>query len=102
MAIQLKKIITEIGNSILTAYFLVMMAVYPFYIKNGYREIGNVKYYFFRNVSLVMVGMMLIIAVCIFLLQRKEVSVTAHYKRMSGTDWFVYGYFISLLLSYLF
>ena len=98
----MKKIIAEIGNSILTAYFLVMMAVYPFYIKNGYREIGNVKYYFFRNISLVMAGMMLIIAVYSFLLQRKEVSVTARYKRMSGTDWFVYGYFISLLISYLF
>ena len=102
MAIQLKKIIAEIGNSILTAYFLVMMVVYPFYIKNGYREIGNVKYYFFRNISLVMVGMMLMIAVCLFLLQRKEVSVAAHYKRLSGTDWFVYGYFISILLSYVF
>lgn len=98
----MKKIIAEIGNSILTAYFLVMTVVYPFYIKNGYREIGNVKYYFFRNISLVMVGMMLMIAACLFLLQRKEVSVAAHYKRMSGTDWFVYGYFISILLSYLF
>ena len=97
----MKKIIAEIGNSILTAYFLVMMVVYPFYIKNGYREIGNVKYYFFRNISLVMAGMMLIITVCFFLLQRKEISVMAHYKRMSGTDWFVYGYFISILLSYL-
>lgn len=98
----MKRIIAEIGNSILTAYFLVMMAVYPFYIKNGYREIGNVKYYFFRNISFVMVGTMLMITVCLFFLQRKEVSITTHYKRMSGTDWFVYGYFISLLLSYSF
>lgn len=99
---QLQKITAEIGNSILTAYFLVMMILYPLYLKNGYMEIGNVKYYFFRNVSLVTVGIMLIIAAWDILLQRKEVSIIAHYKRLSGTDWFVYGYFISLLLSYLF
>lgn len=98
----MKKIIAEIGNSILTAYFFVMMVIYPFYIKNGYQKIGNAKYYFFRNTGLVMVGMMLMITVCLFILQRKEVSVAAYYKRMSMTDWFVYGYFISLLLSYSF
>ncbi|MCM1253020.1 MAG: O-antigen ligase family protein [Clostridium sp.] len=99
---QLRQMTAEIGNSILTAYFLVMMVLYPLYVKNGYQEIGKIKYYFFRNISLVTLGMMLLVAAVSFWLQRKEVPITTHYKRLSKTDWFVYGYFVSILFSYLF
>ena len=90
----------EIGNSILTAYFLVMMLVYPFYLKNGYQEIGDVKYFFFRNISLVTVFVMLCVTAGILFLQGKNLSITAFYKRLSITDWFVYGYLVLVLLSY--
>lgn len=97
---KIQKIAAEIGNSILTAYFLVMMLVYPLYMKNGYQEIGNVKYFFFRNTSLVTVFCMVCVTAGIFLLRRKDLSVTAFYKRLSVTDWFVYGYLVFILFSY--
>ena len=97
-----KEITAEIGNSVLTAYFLVMMILYPLYIKNGYQEIGNVKYYFFRNVTLVTIGIILLLTICSFLLQRKEITMAMHYKRLSIADWFLYAYLLSLLFSYLF
>lgn len=98
---QLREITGEVGNSILTAYFFVMMVLFPLYIKGGYLEIGNAKYYFFRNVSFVTAGILLIIMICRLFLQKENFHVTAYYKSLSVTDWFVYGYFISLLLSYL-
>ncbi len=97
---KLRGAAAEIGNSILTAYFLVMMLVYPFYLKNGYQEIGDVKYFFFRKISFVTVFLMLCITVVIFLLKRENLSITAFYKRLSITDWFVYGYLLVLLISY--
>ncbi len=97
---QLHKIAAEIGNSILTAYFLVMMLVFPFYMKNGYQEIGDVKYFFFRKISLITIFLMLCVTAGLYCLRGKKPSVTAFYKRLSGTDWFVYGYLVLLLLSY--
>lgn len=97
---QLWEAAVEIGNSILTAYFLVMMLVYPLYIKNGYQEIGDVKYFFFRKISLITVFMMLCVTICVFVLRRKKFSVMAFYKGLSATDWFVYGYLFLILLSY--
>lgn len=96
-----EEIAVLVGNSIMTAYFLVMMVLFPLYIKGGYQEIGNVKYYFFRNTSLAVAGMMLIIIGSRFFLQKERSSLIAYYKSLSVTDWFMYGFFISLLLSYL-
>lgn len=98
---RIQSIAAEIGNSILTAYFLVMMLIYPLYMKDGYQEIGDVKYFFFRNISLVTVFCMLCVTAGIFLLQGKNLSITAFYKRLSITDWFMYGYLVLVLLSYI-
>lgn len=99
---KLQLAVLEIANSILTAFFLVMMVVYPLYVKGGYLEIGDVKYFFFRNVSLVSMGIMLIVVLCFVLLHGETWSIADHYRNLSGTDWFVYGYLIAVLLSYLF
>lgn len=92
----------EIKNSILTAFYFVMMIVYPFYIdtESGYEVIGDTKYYFFRNVSILVVVIMLLIVMIDFLCRREKIRIVEHYKKLSGTDWFVYGYLIAVLLSY--
>lgn len=98
---RMREMFLVIGNAVLRAYFFVMMIIYPFYFRGGYQEIGNAKYEFFRNISVVTAGVMLpIIGVCV-LLQFLEGSLAEHYKRLSVTDWFVYGYLLSVLLSYL-
>lgn len=92
----------EIKNSILTAFYFVMMIVYPLYInvRSGYEVIGDTKYYFFRNVSILVVATMLLIVMIEFLCRREKIRIAEHYKKLSGTDWFVYGYLIAVLLSY--
>lgn len=99
-----REAVREAANGILTAYFVVMMAVYPFYIRGGYQEIGNVKYYFFRNVSLIVMGVMSVVALAerLVSLSKEKLSVTGAYKMMSVTDWFVYGYLVCNLVSYFF
>ncbi|MCM1175523.1 MAG: O-antigen ligase family protein [Blautia sp.] len=97
---KLRGAAVEIGNSILTAYFLVMMLFYPLYFENGYQEIGDAKYLFFRNVSLVTVFCMLCVRAVIFVARGKKLSISALYKRMSITDWFAYGYLVLVLFSY--
>ena len=91
----------DICQGIVMAYFIVMAGIYPFYAPGGYMRIGEMKFLFFRNVSLVTLG---VIAGVIFLsivIRRDREWVVRNYRRMSVTDWFAYGYFVTVMLSYL-
>ena len=94
----------ELKNSILSAFFLVMMIVYPLYYdaRNGYQVIGDTKYYFFRNISILVVMALLLLVVFDVISQQIDVNIINHYRSLSGTDWFVYGYLLAVLLSYTF
>lgn len=97
-----QEITVWIGNMIMTAFLLAMTVIFPFYIKDGYWEIGKVKALFFIHISLITASLMLPVIAMNFWLQRKQVSIAGHYRRLSVTDWFVYGYLAAVLLSYLF
>lgn len=92
---------TDICQGILMAYFLVMAAIYPLYAPGGYLLIGDVKYELFRNVSLTTIAVMAVMIVTAALCQRHSRWLVSHYRRMSVTDWFAYGYFVAVMLSYL-
>lgn len=94
--------INKVSLIIVALYFLALTIILPFYTQGGYAEIGEVKYNLFRNISLaIMAVMMLVIAESLFL-QRKSFSVRTFYKDLSVTDWFMYGYFMLALISYIF
>ena len=40
------------ANLLVTAYLLLLFVVYPFYMKEGYVEIGRAKYSFWIRISL--------------------------------------------------
>jgi hypothetical protein len=88
-----------IGQIILSLYFLMMAAVYPYYAPGGYLRIGEVKYVFFRNVTFPVLAVMLILVLGTLI--RRPGLLTEYYRRMSVTDWFAYGYFMTVVLSYL-
>lgn len=88
-------------KAVLVVYFLAMAVVYPFYIPGGYVRIGEVKYLFFRNVSLIMTGVMGGIIILTALIRREREWIVEHYRQMSVTDWFAYGYCLTVMLSYL-
>ncbi|MBD5503640.1 MAG: O-antigen ligase family protein [Lachnospiraceae bacterium] len=92
---------TDICRGIVMAYFLVMVLIYPFYAPGGYTLIGDVKYEFFRNISLTTIAVMAVVIVAAVLCRRDGHWLVKHYQTMSVTDWFAYGYFVAVMLSYL-
>lgn len=91
----------DICQGIIMAYFLVIAVIYPFYAPGGYMRIGEVKYVFFRNVSLVTLAVMAGTILLSIAVRRDWEWITRNYRRMSVTDWFAYGYFVAVMLSYL-
>ncbi len=89
----------KIGQTVLSLYFIVMAVVYPYYAPGGYLRIGEAKYIFFRNVTLAVMAAMLVVVLCTVI--RRPGLFTEYYHRMSVTDWFAYGYFVAVMLSYL-
>ena len=43
----MKQQVMKAGNLLATAYMLIMFVLYPFYMKNGYADLGEAKYHFF-------------------------------------------------------
>lgn len=91
----------DICQGIMMAYFLMMAVVYPFYAPGGYLRIGEVKYEFFRNVSLVTLAVMAGVILLAVVVRRDREWIVRNYRRMSVTDWFAYGYLVVVMLSYL-
>lgn len=91
----------DICRGIMMAYFLVMAVIYPFYAPGGYMRIGDVKYEFFRNVSLVTLAVMAGVLLLSIVLRRDRDWIIRNYRGMSVTDWFAYGYLVAVMLSFL-
>lgn len=91
----------DVCRGILMAYFLMLVGIYPFYAPGGYLQIGEVKYVFFRNVSLVTLAVVAVIILLTAVVRRDREWIIRNYRRMSVTDWFAYGYFVLVMLSYL-
>lgn len=64
-------------------------------------RIGEVKYYFFRNVTLVTLAVLCAVVVLAALFGRDRAWIVRQYRQMSVTDWFAYGYCLVVMLSYL-
>ena len=64
-------------------------------------RIGEVKYYFFRNVTLVTLAVLCAVILLAALMSRDREWIVKHYRQMSVTDWFAYGYCLVVMLSYL-
>lgn len=91
--------IKKAGNLFVTAYLLLIFCVYPFYMKEGYVDMGEGKYEFFLYCSL---GALLVLA--IIALFRNIQVITERYRlkeaylvdwekiRISSTDVFVLMY----------
>ena len=91
----------KICHYIIVTYFLVMTVIYPFYAPGGYTRIGEVKYAFFRNASLVALAAAGIVILLSVLVCRDREWIVKHYRQMSVTDWSAYGYGLAVMISYL-
>lgn len=92
---------TWLCRGIIAVYFFIMVVIYPLYAPGGYVRIGEVKYFFFRNVTLVMLAVVGSVIVLAALVRRDQEWIVRQYRRMSVTDWFAYGYCLVVMVSYL-
>ncbi|MCM1136791.1 MAG: O-antigen ligase family protein, partial [Clostridium sp.] len=93
------------GNLFATAYLLLMFGVYPFYMKQGYVNIGEAKYRFFIYCSLAAAGILGVIGgfCCIQILRRRvkrREPYLIRWEKLSITDMFVILYATELFVSY--
>lgn len=91
----------KICRGILIVYFIGIAVIYPFYAPGGYLRIGEVKYGFFRNASLAALAAVGGVILLSALIGRDREWIVKHYRQMSVTDWFVYGYCLAVMISYL-
>lgn len=82
-------------------YYFIMVAVYPFYAPGGYVRIGEVKYVFFRNATLLVLAVAGGIVLLSALAGRDRGWIVGQYRRMSVTDWLVYSYCLAVMMSYM-
>ncbi len=91
----------DVCRGIVMAYFLVMTVIYPFYAPGGYLHLGEVKFVFFRNVSLAVCAVAAAVLLLAALVGRDRTRIIRFYENMSVTDWFAYGYLAAVMVSYL-
>ena len=76
---------------IINAYLFIFFAIYPFYMKEGYIDLGNYKYYFFLYSSLITVLLLLVTGIIPLI---KEISK----ERITGNVFFKTDIFTLLFL----
>lgn len=95
------------ANLFTTAYLLIMFAIYPFYMQNGYVDIGEAKNHFFLYVSIAAFGILGLLAVIYLCVRLKEIcrqkrAYLIDWDRVSSTDLLVLLYATTIFMSYVF
>lgn len=103
----MKQQMMKAGNLLATAYMLIMFVLYPFYMKNGYTDLGEAKYHFFFYVTVVAVTLLLILALAGFVLRllNKKAGDGTHLfslDRVTGVDLLVLLYLSEAFVSFAF
>lgn len=80
------------------AYMAMMLGVFPFYYQNGYYDMGDAKYLFFRNVTLGMLALVLVSFVCTLLVERGK---NMKRPQLSLMDRIVLAYMAAALISWI-
>lgn len=93
----------EAASLLLMAYLFIVFCMYPFYMQNGYIDIGSDKYNFYKDITVGALCLIIPFASIHTILQikKKEVRMRDRIKSMSLTDVMVLMYAFSVILSYI-
>ena len=92
----------KILNLILWVYLVLIVFVMPFYMQNGYVNIGEAKFVFFKYVTLGMIALVLpflVVLLCTGNLQEKWYHISIEQIHMLDVCMILYG--MALTISYL-
>ena len=96
----------EMEQFITNAYLFCMLGIFPLYYENQYSKIGNIKYEFFRNTSLVFIVISLLFVLLNVIVQNRTDKTSIKEKiisikeSLSFLDYTVLGYAACVILSY--
>lgn len=94
----------RIANLFVTAYLLLLFVVYPFYMKNGYVEIGQAKADFWMKISIgasvILIILWLLEVLWQICFKRKASLLKEELLSYSKTDLFVALFGVTLFVSY--
>lgn len=97
----------EVVSLLMSAYLFIMFCIYPFYMKDGYVEIGAEKFNFYKAITFGGFALMLpLVLLCVgFYMRSRRKGIKKdwifRYDGVSGTDVAVLAYGVSVVLSYL-
>ena len=119
----------ETVSLLLTAYLFIVFCMFPFYLRNGYMEIGKEKYNFYKTITIGGFGLIIpLVLLCVGAQivnwqqgrecagsdaadryesdeDEEEDQIIEPYAiwrgRLSGTDWAVLAYGLSVIFSYI-
>lgn len=99
--------VQKAAKSFSTAYILLLFCVYPFYLENGYYNIGEAKMHFFLRVSLAAFIVLTILYLVISMRELKQrvqnrQTYLIDWEQVSVIDILVLLYATILFLSYVF
>ena len=88
------------GNYLTTVYLILMFCVYPFYMEEGYTNIGEAKNRFFLCVSLA--AFLILLSVFVLQTVRRQGAYFIDWDLISYRDLLLLIYMTMLFLSYVF
>lgn len=108
----MKTKIKEYQKAVISSYLLLVLAVMPLYMRDGMNRIGDAKYIFYRNVSLLVLFLCAAGGLALFVVwygessaplsvRLRDVLILA-WKRKTHTEIFAVCFILASCLSYLF
>lgn len=93
---------------LLTAYLFIVFCLYPFYLKDGYTDVGREKFNFYKVMTIGGFSLILPLVLACILFRIKEnigkgggIGRIFGRVRFSATDWAAAAYGVSAVISYI-
>ncbi|MEG1876538.1 MAG: O-antigen ligase family protein [Lachnospiraceae bacterium] len=86
-------------SAILYLYTVIIFVIYPLYYHNKYYDMGEAKYIFFRNVTGITFGLLLVLGLMALIFYAVK-GISLKRVSLSCTDWFVLAYAVVVWISF--
>lgn len=102
----MKRRTETLQETLIFLYVILLGVVFPLYVRDGYTAMASNKFYFFRNISCLLliiapVGLFYrVVEGCRSFAKRKDAVHQGQREGFSLTDWFVFFYGLVVCLSY--
>ena len=90
----------KLGEYFANAYLIIILIIFPLFMKNGYEKIGETKFVFWKYITISVVIIFAFLLLLQFLCQKRKDIYLFNEKNFSVTDVCFIFYGCSIILSY--